>query len=79
MNIVLMMVNSTLANIIMRASTFITLDYSRNSFGSLNLFVTYIQPVSHPKKKKRKKEKKDKQPKKNLIIRGNDDGKIVNI
>ena len=78
MNIVLMMVNSTLANIIMRASTFITLDYSRNSFGSLNLFVTYIQPVSHPKKK-RKKEKKDKQPKKNLIIRGNDDGKIVNI
>ena len=78
MNIVLMMVNSTLANIIMRASTFITLDYSRNSFGSLNLFVTYIQPVSH-QKKKRKKEKKDKQPKKNLIIRGNDDGKIVNI
>ena len=53
MNIVLMMANSTLANIIMRASTFITLDYSRNSFGSLNLFVTYIQSVSQPKKKKR--------------------------
>ena len=75
-----MMVNSTLADIIMRASTFITLDFSRNSFGSLNLFVTYIQPVSHQKKKKKKKKKrKIKNQKKNLIVRGNDDGKIVNI
>ena len=65
-----MMVNSTLADIIMRASTFITLDFSRNSFGSLNLFVTYIQPVSHQKKKKEKKEKKDKKPKKKSYYKG---------
>ena len=60
MNIVLMMVNSTLANIIMRPSTFITLDYSRNSFGSLNFFVTYIKPFSHQKKKKKRKKRKER-------------------